>query len=266
MDTLSQFITWSVDPEIARIGTLAPRWYGLLFASGFIVGYYIMERIYKNEKKPLNDVNTLLFMMVIGTLAGARLGHCLFYNPDYYLSRPLEILKVWEGGLASHGAAIGIFISLYYYSRNRLGQPYLWVLDRIVVPAALAGSFIRLGNLFNSEIIGKPTDVAWAFVFTRVDIIPRHPAQLYESLAYLVIFFILFRFYWRSKGVFKEGFLLGWFLILIFGVRFFIEFLKEIQSPFEAGLSLNMGQWLSIPMVALGVYFLRRRTVSPKRR
>jgi prolipoprotein diacylglyceryl transferase len=194
--------------------------------------------------------------MIFGTVIGARLGHCLFYNPEYYLSNPIEIFKVWEGGLASHGAAIGILTAIYLFAKKKKNYPMLWTLDRIVIVVALAGTFIRLGNLFNSEIIGTPTEVSWAFVFTAVDDIPRHPAQLYESIAYFIIFLILLFIYYKGIEKNKNGLLFGLFLLLVFTFRFFVEFLKENQSGFEESLVLNMGQLLSIPFVIVGIVFI----------
>ncbi|NJD21829.1 MAG: prolipoprotein diacylglyceryl transferase [Melioribacter sp.] len=252
-------INWNVSPDIFSIGPITIRWYGLLFAMSFIVGYQIMVIIFKRENKSEHDLNDLVWYMILGTVLGARLGHCLFYNPDYYLSHPLEILQIWKGGLASHGAAIGIITALVLYTRKKKEISFLWVIDRIVITVALSGFFIRLGNLFNSEIIGKPTNGNWGFVFVSVDNIPRHPAQLYEAIAYLLIFIFLLSFYFRVKGKFKNGLLFGLFLITVFGFRFFVEFLKENQSIFEQNLFLNMGQLLSIPFVILGIYFLFRK-------
>lgn len=252
-------INWNVSPDIFSIGPITIRWYGLLFAMSFIVGYQIMVIIFKRENKSEHDLNDLVWYMILGTVLGARLGHCLFYNPDYYLSHPLEILQIWKGGLASHGAAIGIITALVLYARKKKEISFLWVIDRIVITVALSGFFIRLGNLFNSEIIGKPTNGNWGFVFVSVDNIPRHPAQLYEAIAYLLIFIFLLTFYFRVKGKFKSGLLFGLFLITVFGFRFFVEFLKENQSIFEQNLFLNMGQLLSIPFVILGIYFLFRK-------
>ncbi len=201
--------------------------------------------------------------MIFGTVIGARLGHCLFYNPTYYLSNPIEIIKVWEGGLASHGAAIGIIIAIYLFSNKKKNYSMLWILDRIVIVVALAGTFIRLGNLFNSEIIGIPTDVSWAFIFTAVDNVPRHPAQLYESIAYLIIFVILFFVYYKGIEKNRTGLLFGLFLVLVFSFRFFIEFVKENQSGFEAGMALNMGQLLSIPFIIAGIVFISK-SFKPK--
>jgi prolipoprotein diacylglyceryl transferase len=251
------YITWNISPEMFSIGPISVRWYGLLFALAFIFGYKVMQWVYKQENKPVSDVEQLTVYMILGTVIGARLGHCLFYNPDFYLSNPLEILKVWKGGLASHGAAIGIITSLYFFAKKKKVTT-LWILDRIVIAVASAGFFIRLGNLFNSEIIGKPSEVAWAFIFTKVDNIPRHPAQLYESIAYFIIFLILFFIYKNKREKWNDGFLFGMFLVLIFTFRFFVEFLKEVQSSFEAGMILDMGQLLSIPFVILGVIFIVR--------
>lgn len=252
-------INWNVSPDIFSIGPITIRWYGLLFAMSFIVGYQIMVIIFKRENKSEHDLNDLVWYMILGTVLGARLGHCLFYNPDYYLSHPLEILQIWKGGLASHGAGIGIITALILYTRKKKEISFLWIMDRVVITVALSGFFIRLGNLFNSEIIGKPTNGNWGFIFVSVDNIPRHPAQLYEAIAYLLIFIFLLSFYFRVKGKFKNGLLFGLFLVSIFGFRFFVEFLKENQSIFEQNLFLNMGQLLSIPFVILGIYFLFRK-------
>jgi len=248
---------WNVDPEIFRIGFIAIRWYSLLFMLSFVAGIYLFNYFFKLEKKPLADIDHLLMYMLFSTVIGARLGHCLFYDPVYYLSNPLKILMVWEGGLASHGAAIAIPIGAWLYSSKREAQPFLWLIDRVTIGVAISGAFIRLGNFFNSEIIGAPSDVPWAVIFDRLgDNTPRHPSQLYESLAYLIVFIILFLLYKSKQGKTKNGSLLGLFLILVFGFRFFVEFVKENQSAFEQGMSLNMGQWLSIPAVLIGIGLL----------
>ncbi|MCL6495753.1 MAG: prolipoprotein diacylglyceryl transferase, partial [Ignavibacterium sp.] len=242
--------------------------YGLLFALAFVFGYIILSKVYKKEKKSLEDLEKLSIYVILGTVIGARLGHCLFYDPAYYLTNPIEILKVWQGGLASHGAAIGILTALYLFSKKKKDQNIIWILDRLVIVVALGGALIRLGNLFNSEIIGKAADVPWAFIFVRVDDIPRHPTQLYESLFYFLSFIILYFIYQKKSVSLKPGFLFGLFLILIFGFRFFIEFLKENQSAFESALPINMGQILSIPFVLLGLYFIFRKkqlTASAKK-
>jgi phosphatidylglycerol---prolipoprotein diacylglyceryl transferase len=253
------YITWDVSREIANIGPLSLRWYGLLFALAFVFGFIILTRVYKLEKKPQTDLEQLSIYVILGTVIGARLGHCLFYDPLYYLSNPFEMIKVWEGGLASHGAAIGILTALYLFAKKKKDQGMIWTLDRLVIVVALGGALIRLGNLFNSEIIGMQTDVPWAFIFTSVDDIPRHPAQLYESIAYFISFGILYFIYLKKRETLKTGFLFGMFLIFIFGFRFFVEFIKEDQSAFEAGMILNMGQILSIPFVLMGFYYLLRK-------
>lgn len=256
-------IQWTVDPVIIELFGREIRWYGLLFALGFILGHIIMSRIFQMEGIDLKELDILTYYMVVSTVVGARLGHCFFYEPEYYLSHPEEIIAVWRGGLASHGAAIGILFALWLYARSRPKQPYLWIVDRIVIVVALAGVCIRLGNLMNHEIVGKPTDVPWAFVFSLVDDKPRHPSQLYEAFCYLLIFGFLYRLYFKKyQQSTPQGLLLGWFLVLVFGVRIAIEFLKEDQVANEQELvlipGLNMGQNLSIPFVLIGMYLIYR--------
>jgi len=361
MSILNYFI-WTADPEIFDF--LPVRWYGLLFAMGFIIGQQIMFYIYKQENKPEKDVDALTLYMIIATVIGARLGHVLFYEPAEYLSNPVNILKIWEGGLASHGAAFGIIIGLYLYSnyqinlnpfkfqwkkQKRKGQDFLWVLDRIVILAALGGCFIRLGNFMNSEIIGKPTESSYGVVFARdaIDVfermqnvdnvavinrhgdengenglaplniriefnrgtdaksiefmvksqvqqtlasgrylqqhfkqpgefdyeivtentnkpyvniaylgIIRHPAQLYESATSLLLFIFLMALWLKMKGNSPRGIYFGLFLIILFGLRFVHELFKENQVDFESEIPLNMGQWLSIPLILIGIYIL----------
>jgi prolipoprotein diacylglyceryl transferase len=250
---LAQF-HWNVSPEIVRLGPLAIRWYSMGWLLAFGCGFFLVRWIYRREGKPEKDLETILVYMMLGAVVGARLGHCLFYRPDYYLTHPLEIIAFWKGfqGLASHGGAIGILVFLYVFSRRHPDQPYVWLLDRIASATALGGFFIRMGNLMNSEILGVPSDVPWAFVFERVDNLPRHPAQLYEALSYLLIFFVLHTLYLRRGTKLPTGVLTGLFFTLIFGVRFFIEFVKERHVPFEMALPLSMGQILSVPAVLLG--------------
>ncbi|MDA3954644.1 MAG: prolipoprotein diacylglyceryl transferase [Bacteroidales bacterium] len=250
------YINWDINPEIVGFWGLSIRYYGLLFASSFFFGYLILQKIFKQEGLSIELLDKLTVYMAVGTILGARLGHCLFYQPDYYLSNPLEILKIWRGGLASHGAAIGILISLFYFSKKNK-KPYLWTLDRIVIVVALAGFFIRMGNLMNSEIYGIPTELPWGFIFVRNgELLPKHPTQIYEALSYLLIFVLLFSIYYKKGVQVKQGLLFSIFLILLFTVRFFIEFIKEDQVGFEQGMSLNMGQWLSIPFVLIGFLLL----------
>jgi prolipoprotein diacylglyceryl transferase len=251
-----QAIIWNLDPEIVEIGPFSIRYYGILFALAFVLGYYIFQKIFKNEGISVEVLDRLTIYMIIGTVIGARLGHCLFYQPDFYLSNPIEILKIWKGGLASHGAAIGILVVLYLFVRKEK-KPYFWILDRIVIVVALAGFFIRMGNLMNSEIYGIQTNLPWGFVFkNQGEIVPKHPTQIYEALAYLAIFLLLYRIYFKNKGKFKPGLLFSLFLVLVFTARFLIEFIKENQVGFEEGLPLNMGQYLSIPFVILGLVLL----------
>lgn len=246
-------IIWDVSPVIVRIGPIALRWYSLLFAAAFIAGYFIVQWMFRREGRPERHLDALLIYMLVGTIVGARLGHVLFYDPGYYFSQPLEILKIWRGGLASHGGAIGILTALYLFSRRTHEISFMWLLDRVAVPTALGGFFIRLGNLFNSEILGTHTDVPWGFVFARVDPLPRHPAQLYEALGYGLIFLLLIALYRRRK---PEGTLFGLFLVCVFAYRFFVEFFKMEQAAFTIGVPLSMGQLLSIPMVVAGVVML----------
>ncbi|MFQ5628920.1 MAG: prolipoprotein diacylglyceryl transferase [bacterium] len=258
------YIYWDVSPEIFRIGGFALRWYSLLFALSFFIGLQIITWIFKKENKPVKDLDQLFILVLAGTIVGARLGHCLFYDPGYYLTHPLEIIKIWRGGLASHGGAIGILIAMYLYAKNRKDQPYLWVLDRVVVPVALAGAFIRLGNLFNSEIIGTRTDVSWAFIFARVDQLPRHPTQLYESIIYAIIFIALLSVFKQKSPNIPHGYLLGLFLVTIFGSRFFVEFVKVRQEAYGELFPLTTGQWLSIPAVIAGVWLIARARTEDK--
>jgi len=250
------YLHWSISPSIDIFdgGFLKIRWYGLLFALSFILGYQIMQYIFQKENKNLKDLESLTMTMILGTVLGARLGHCLFYAPEYYLSNPIDILKVWEGGLASHGAMIGIPFALWIFVKRHKDYTYFWIIDRIIIVVALAGFFIRMGNFFNSEIIGMPTDLPWAVIFTRVDNIPRHPSQIYEAISYLLIFIFITYKYANNGFKFESGKGLGLFLMLIFGVRIIWEFTKENQVAFESGMSLNMGQILSIPAVILGIY------------
>ncbi|MGE5423960.1 MAG: prolipoprotein diacylglyceryl transferase [Syntrophothermus sp.] len=257
------FITWNVDPNLLHAGGFQVRWYGLLFALGFFFGYIILSRIFKKEGIAQSVLDQLTTYMVVGTVIGARLGHCLFYEPGYYLSHPIEILKIWEGGLASHGAAIGIILTIILFSRVKK-LSFLWVMDRLVIVVALAGMLIRLGNLMNSEIFGHVTSLPWGFYFVRATgpgeaLVPRHPTQIYEALCYFIIFLVLIGLYYRRDGKFKPGLLFGLFMVLVFGVRFFIEFLKEPQEGFEQFMVLNMGQLLSIPLVIAGIWMIARK-------
>ncbi len=370
-------IIWNVAPDIFKTGTfeifgfqlgpLEVRWYGLLFAMGFLVGQYVLIKVFKAEGKPESNVEDLTLYMVLATVIGARIGHCLFYQPEHYLKYPLEILKIWEGGLASHGAAIGILFALWLYARKHKDQSYMWILDRIVIVVALAGGFIRFGNFMNSEIVGKPADTFSSVIFARdggnylsneidkafsmnlVDDIeakklagedtiiggvlhqpmeyrfeleqasdanvirgivnkyidnyfgqnsrlqehvyinpttpqpyqlatgnitkftvkawgkPRHPSQLYESISCFILFFLLLKIYFHYKRELPSGLIFGIFMIWIWGLRFVYEFFKENQVAFEDDLSLNMGQWLSIPLTIIGFIVLFRALKNKKK-
>jgi prolipoprotein diacylglyceryl transferase len=253
-------VDWNVSPYI--IGSL--RWYSLMFVLAFFLGWYIIfKKMIIREKKPMILWENILVPVFVGTFLGARLGHCIFYDPDYYLAHLWEIIIPFKDGkfvgfqgLASHGAAIGILLGLYYYSwKNKLA--YLWVLDRVVITIALSGFFIRTGNLMNSEVFGLETTVPWGFVFSKVgETVPRHPTQIYEALSYLAIFIFLYLLYLKRQPPFRNGVIFSLFLILLFGARFFIEFLKEVQEDFEKTLPLDMGQWLSIPLIIAGFVLL----------
>ena len=267
-------ITWNVDPEIFHIGQLSIRWYGLLFASAFLSGYIVFTRYLATERLTSEMMDKLLIYIAVGTVIGARLGHCFFYEPDYFLQNPLEILKIWKGGLASHGAAIGILLSLWLYVR-KYKLSFLWMIDRIVIVVALGGAFIRLGNLFNSEIYGRPTNLPWGFEFVRDQLhdpntgellptVARHPTQLYEALSYILIFVVLFVFYRKNNLKVRDGFIFGVFMILLFSARILIEFVKNDQVPFEAAMKFNMGQWLSMPFILAGVVMIAATKKWPK--
>ncbi|MDR0926497.1 MAG: prolipoprotein diacylglyceryl transferase [Ignavibacteria bacterium] len=259
------YITNTLSPEIFSIGIISIKWYSLLFALTFVVGYAILQWFFKREGRNSADVDKLVVYIMIGTVIGARLGHCLFYAPDYYLAHPEEILMVWKGGLASHGGAIGILLAIWLFVHKNKDYTYLWIVDRVVIAVALGGLFIRTGNYFNSEIYGKVTDVPWAVVFAVRDNLPRHPSQIYEAIAYFAIFLILLSVYRKSGNAPKSGLLFGLFLVLIFSVRFVLEFTKEIQSSFEADLPIDMGQILSIPFILVGIFFIVRTLSAVKK-
>ena len=212
-----------------------------------------MKWVYREEGKDENELENLFIYIVVGIVVGARLGHCIFYDPVYYLANPMKIIAVWEGGLASHGGGAGVILALWLYAR-KYKLDFLWLIDRIAIPTALFGFFVRMGNLMNSEILGKPTEVPWAIIFSRVDSLPRHPAQLYESFSYMIIFLFLTYIYLKRKNlVDKKGFLFGVFLTLIFSVRFGVEFIKEKQAAYAHSINLTTGQELSIPFLIIGV-------------
>lgn len=261
------YIAWNPDPVIIDLGFYSLRWYSLLFALGFVFGYIILRNHFKKAGLGEEMLERLTIYVVLATIIGARLGHCLFYDWGYYSEHILEIFLPFRfepefefigfRGLASHGGIFGIVVAVLLYSRKYKVKA-LWVFDKLSLVGALAGACIRFGNLMNSEIIGKPADVPWAFIFERVDAVPRHPGQLYEALSYLTIFAILYVLNRNSKR--EAGFIFGVFFTLLFTARFIIEFFKADQSAFEAGMTFNMGQLLSIPFILLGliIIFLKR--------
>lgn len=251
---INAFITWNCEPVLFSIGPLSIRWYGLMFVIGFILGYMIVSRMFKHEGAPEKWLDVLLIYLVVSTIIGARLGHVLFYEWDYYSSHPGEILKVWEGGLASHGATVGIFLGLCIFSWCTAHKNPSWVIDKVVVPIALVGGLVRLGNLFNSEIYGDYTNLPWGFIFVRNgETLPAHPTQIYEALCYFALFGLLYWMYWKRNAEERPWLLTGVFFIWTFGTRFLIEYIKNPQESWEADMVLNMGQWLSIPFILIGL-------------
>lgn len=256
MDILA-FIHWNVSPEIFTLGPLQVRWYGLLFALGFLFGYNHGEKMFKHENIDPKWLESLFIYLIVATIVGARLGHVLFYGWDYYSQHPIEILYVWQGGLASHGGVLGIIVAMILWSRNVSKRSILWVLDRVVVPSIFVAALIRFGNLMNSEIYGVETTLPWGFIFERNhETVAKHPTQIYESLSYLLTFGVMLYMYWKTKAKDYQGMLVGVFFIMVFTARFFVEFIKEDQEAFEAGMSLNMGQWLSIPFIITGIVLI----------
>lgn len=257
------YVHWHVDPVIFHIGSFGIRWYGLLFVAGFILGYYIFERFFKREGVDDKLLDPLLFTLMIGTIVGARLGHCIFYQPDYYFGSWagfFEIFMPWKGGLASHGGAIALLLAMWWFAR-KYGKKnhfdFLWIMDHLCIAVAFAGCFIRLGNLFNSEIYGFETNLPWGFIFERNhETVPKHPTQIYEALSYLILGVILLSLYWKKLDRLPRGFFFGVFLIGCFGMRFLIEFIKERQVDFEEGMLLDQGQLLSIPFIIAGICIL----------
>jgi len=265
-----KIIEWNVEPVIFWITDTFPlKYYGLFFMTGLLLAHYIIKRIYIKENIPIENLEKLFIYIVVGTLLGARLGHCLFYDPSYYFQNPVEILlpikKIGDSyqfigfqGLASHGGAMGVLIAIALYCK-KYKTNFLWVLDRVTIVAPIAAAFIRFGNFMNSEIYGKPTDGSWGVVFQRDDLIPRHPSQLYEAFSYLLIFGILFLTYKNRAKEKANGLIFGVFLVLLFLTRFLIEFFKENQVGFESEMFINMGQVLSIPFIIIGLILIITR-------
>ncbi len=261
------YIHWNPDPEIVNIFGVSIRYYGLLFVGGLIIAIYMLGWIFKRENIPSENLEKLTIYGMIGIIAGARLGHCLFYEPSYYLSHPLEMILpitfppdggikfIGYQGLASHGGVLGLLIGLYFYSR-KTKHSIINILDLIAVVVGVSLGFIRLANFMNSEIIGMPTTKPWGVIFERVDNLPRHPAQLYEAISYFIILAIMLILYLKMRDRLKNGILFGLATVLFFFARFIIEFLKEDQVGFEKGMTFNMGQLLSLPYIAVGIGFM----------
>lgn len=264
------FITWNVNPT-ALSWPVDIRWYGLMFAIGFWIGFNIVARMFKREGAPESWLGILLIWVAAGTVIGARLGHVFFYEWDYYSQHPLKILATWEGGLASHGGAIGVIIAVILFSVFTTKRNPLWTFDRLVVAIALVGGLIRIGNLMNSEIFGHATNLPWGFMFVRsrewhmlYEGQAVHPTQIYEALCYFGLFALLMWMYWKKNCGGRPGLIFGTFLIGIFLPRFCIEFIKNPQVAFEQDMVLNMGQLLSIPFVLLGTALVIWALVHPR--
>jgi len=250
-----QHIIWDINPIMIQMGSIKIHWYGILFISSFFIGLEILKWIYKRENRKVEVLENLVFYIFIGAIIGARLVHCYFYQPSYYLEHPFEVLAVWKGGLASHGGMIGVLITLLFFVKYHK-ESYLWLLARFTIVGALTAAAIRIGNFINSEIIGLPTELPWAIVFQRIDTIPRHPVQLYEALAYIFIFILLLSIYKKSKFTTSTKILPPLFLVTLFTARFFIEYTKTRQADYTTGLPFSTGQMLSIPLIIIGLVWL----------
>jgi len=270
------YIHWNIDPEIFNILGISLRYYGVLFVGGLFLCIYSLTWIFKNENIPLVNLEKLSVYGIIGIFAGARLGHCIFYEPSYYFSHPLEIILpitfppdggikfIGYQGLASHGGVLGLLIALYFYSR-KTKHSMIDTIDLIAVVAGLGFGFIRLGNFMNSEIIGIPTTKTWGVIFDRVDNVPRLPAQLYEAIFYFIIFVIMMILYKKKRDRLKNGFFFGLATVLFVAARFIIEFVKEDQVGFEDGMTFNMGQLLSLPYLVVGIGFIIYGLIKTKK-
>lgn len=251
------FIIWDVEPELITLPwiNLPIRWYGFFWLAGLYLSYWILQIKFKEEGKSIELLDSLTWYIIFGTIIGARLGHILFYAPHYYLvENPKEIFAIWQGGLASHGGALGILLSLFIFAKSKKVDLW-WLADKIALVIPLVCSLIRIGNLFNSEMIGKATTMPWAFIFTHYDTIPRHPAQLYEALLYFTTFVVLTNIS-KTKPISQNGSLFGVMLISLFSIRFFIELFKLNQEPFENNMYFNMGQLLSLPFILVGIIIM----------
>ena len=250
-----EYFIWNINPNIFEFGSIQLRWYGVLFVGSFFLGLQIMTWIYKRENRDIVVLDNLLLYIMIGAVIGSRLMHCFAYEPEFYLSHPLEILKVYKGGLASHGGMLGVVLALYIFSR-RYNESFLWIVSRITIVGALTASFVRFGNFFNSEILGVQTDLPWAIVFSRIDMIPRHPVQLYEAFSYLSFVYILLSVYKKVSPIFATKILIPIFLTYMFVVRFLLEYTKTRQADYTTSLPFSTGQMLSLPFIIIGIVWL----------
>ena len=275
-------ITWDVNPKIFEIFGHEVRWYGLFWTVGLLLAIIIVQKIFKREQLPEKWFDSLFVYMIVGIIVGARLGHCLFYEPHYYLSHPFRILEIWKGGLASHGGVIGIIIAVWLYSRKVTKKSMLWTFDRVMVPTGFTAAMIRIGNLMNHEIYGGPTDLPWGFRFIDnmgqwmhgappIYTEPSHPTQIYEALIYLLVFAITMWMYWKTDARKRQGLILGVGITVIFVARFLIEFIKNVQVedfeiPLRESTGLIMGQWLSIPFILWGIWLIWHATTQEKKK
>lgn len=250
-------IVWDVDPTIFSVGSLSIRYYGLCWAVGILLGYWLLGNLAKREGVPEAVVDKMALWSVLGVFVGARLGHCFVYDPAYYFAHPLEVFKVWEGGLASHGGIVGVLIAMYLVARKEK-LSMLWVMDHVTIPIALIATFIRIGNLMNSEIYGVETSLPWGMIFERNgEVLPKHPTQIYEALSYFTVFVVLLVLYFKWDNFKrKRGLPFSLAMVSMFTARVLIEEIKNVQSPFEEGWALNLGQIQSLPFLAVGVVLL----------
>ena len=273
------FVTWTASPNLFSAGPVTVRWYGLMFAIGFLVGYEIVYRIFRHEGAKEGWVGSLFIYVVVATIVGARLGHVFFYDWAHYSHHLGEIPKIWEGGLASHGGTLGIMLAVWLYSRYVTHKSMLWTFDRLVVPVGFVAALIRIGNLMNHEIYGGETSLSWGFRFVDnlgqwmqgaepVFTVPSHPTQIYEAAFYLLTFAVCMLLYWRYRAQEREGLIFGVFMLGIFVPRFFIEFIKNVQEPWEIAMrnsiGLDQGQLLSIPFIILGIWLIVRAMRRPR--
>jgi len=250
-----QHFIWNIDPTLLHLGPLQLRWYGLLFVGSFFLGLMILQWIFKKEDKNPEVLDNFLIYILIGTVIGARLMHCFAYEPEFYIAHPIEIFKVWKGGLASHGGLLGVLIAMYIFSK-KYQLPYFWLASRVAIPGALTAAFVRFGNFFNSEILGLPTEKPWGIIFSRIDMIPRHPVQLYEASAYLTLVLILLFLYKNISSSFFTKLAPGIFFTFMFTLRFLLEYTKTRQADYSTSLPFTTGQMLSIPFILIGLIWM----------